>query len=360
MPELDSPDLGDMLRANSAAAGMDLSSEAPLISGQLPDTPPTESDPFARMMAAGDKSEQPSPTPEQPEPQPLPKEAPKPSTAAMQALKDKYGVDYSTKYADDDAFYQGHLNLAKKLGERDEYANLGRLAQEQPEQVLALYKQHYPHLFEQQQQTREPEPTTTPTGGPQWKDKWNRYIERGQLVAETPDNVREEMATYYREKAVLESPSYQEVTKKLKDLEGRLAQQPQHDPSQAVDARLTQYEQKRLSAEWLNANRGWLLNEAGNGLTPDGFLFKSALEQAQAWNMPFHGAIEYAHGKVKERKTAAVASPPARPNQEATKHVAEPSRPATSDAGAMEMRPGEDLRTAALRLCKQYQVALHE
>lgn len=353
-------DLGDALRTNAAAAGLDLDSDAPVVTGSAPPARSESDNPFQRML---DNNGQ---LPEKADPSPAPaaeqdtdsvpaEEVP---TGSLTRLKERFGVDLSSKYKSDDDLLQSHVALTRKLAERDELANLGRLAATNPQALIDHYRERGLIPEPQPAKQAEPQPTAAASGGPEWNDDWNRYIERGRLAEDTPPQVAKEINDYYRSKAIAKSPEYQAMQRKLAEIEERMTKQgAATDPTQATQAHLAEFEQRQMAKELIDRNSHWLFTtgpDQQRKLTPDGFVWVQALNEAHQAGLPVQAALKMADQEVALRKYA-TATPKPTPNKQATQRRPEPARPSVQQGTEIGdgIRPGEDIASAAKRILTQ-------
>lgn len=355
----DALDLGDAMRASATAAGLDLNSDVPLVTGPAPASVAADDNPFERLLETAAKGE-PSPAPD-PTPAPTPTAEPTaedtPRTDVLTRLKERFNVDLTTKYKDDDDLLQAHVNLTKKLAERDELAQLGRVAATDPNKLLEFYRSRgiIPEPQPQQPPPKEPPATAISAEVPEWDDDWNQYIERGRLVAETPPAVAKSINEYYRAKTIAKSPQYQAMQRKLAEIEQKITQQPQQP--QGMDPQVAEYIQFQQAEKLIERNAGWLFKDkqsAKSGLSPDGFVWVQSLNESHQKGLPVDVALRLADQEVQIRKLSSAAPTPT-PNKQAAQRQADPARPAQPQellSGDI-IRPGEDIAIAARRLAKQ-------
>jgi hypothetical protein len=104
------------------------------------------------------------------------------------------GIDFSTKYRDEEALVEGLANLTRKIGERNEYAELGRFVQERPAEALAWIQSQLQQSQGSAPAPQQQPPQTTPAQqaevikllkteyDPEWLNQVE-YDEQGNLVA---------------------------------------------------------------------------------------------------------------------------------------------------------------------------------
>jgi hypothetical protein len=104
------------------------------------------------------------------------------------------GIDFSTKYRDEEALVEGLANLARKIGERNEYAELGRFVQERPAEALAWIQSQLQQSQGSPPAAQQQPPQTTSAQqaevikllkteyDPEWLNQVE-YDEQGNLVA---------------------------------------------------------------------------------------------------------------------------------------------------------------------------------
>lgn len=372
MSEALAPDLGESTRAAMSAAGIDLSNDAPLVTpGMAQAAAPAEANQFEKALAAAENGEpiEPAksaaaPPAEVPAPE-TPVETPR--TETLEYLKTRYGMDLTGKYKSDDDLLQAHVNLTKKIGERDEYANLGRLAATEPHKLIELYRQRGVIPAEQPPEPKvEPKQEVTPTlAAPEWNEEWNRWIERGQLAADTPPQVLKEIKAYSEAKAFAKSPVIQKMAAELAELRALKTQpqQPTLDPQALQQQIIADVQGKQWAAQVLEKNAHWLFKPGTRDLTMEGQIWRDTLAHYDGRVEPDE-AIRIADERIalNRLRSAVAAPPPAAPNKVATQRQPEPARPATDGEGFLgdPMRDGEDLGTAAKRRLKQLGISLHE
>jgi len=117
--------------------------------------------------------------------------APPPPQSWFDTFKTEHGIDFSTKYRDEAELRKGLVNAAKLVGQRDEYAELGRM--------YAQHGDNFRKYLEGQQHPQAgqaPPPQQPQQNGwwnpPEWNDSWNKYIdpETQSLRDDTPLEIR--------------------------------------------------------------------------------------------------------------------------------------------------------------------------
>lgn len=319
MPDTDLSDIGDVLAARFAEIGVDPDSDQPL---NLPSNVSTDSpadDLVAHTVEAGEthEPEAPAQTPPAAAPTPAapaitagePTEQPSAPPAVMAYLRDKYGEDFSKKYQSDEAFLQGVLNLNKKIGERDEEAQLGRVLRDDPARVAQWLRQQRPDLFPAPQ-APPPQPTNGKPADPsEFSPEWIAAL---QLKEGVDPATRKQIADWLTNQQLMHTPigqQLQQTRSELEQLKAALAQGQHQPPSVDVDGKLAAFQQEQAAREFVNTNP-WLFTET-NGvrvLSPEGFVYKSALEKAHQGGATFEMAKEFADlalAKHRSRQPAA-------------------------------------------------------
>lgn len=360
-------DFGSMLAANFQAAGVDPNSDAPVITEPLDTTnSPSGDDPSALI----DKFTQPQT--ETPEATPPAQTSAAPTTQTppeantpqvMDYLRDKYGADFSKKYANDEAFLQGVLNANKRLSERDDDAVLGKMVYQQPDKVVDWLKQQRPDLFPQPK-LDAPEPTKT-TKTPEFTaqqtssldPEWLQYIERGRIAQDAPADVKRGLTQWWNEQQVARTPlgqKYAAMEAELASIKAALAnpQQPQQ-PQMDVDAKLAAFRQQAMAEDFVRTNADKMFNVDANGVRtwkPDYHHWYQALNTAHAKGMDFDTAFQFAETAREnfnlKRQPAAPATSPA--TNELARRTPNPSRPNPEQTVDL-IREGEDLKTSLYR-----------
>lgn len=360
-------DFGSMLAANFQAAGFDPESDAPVIT-EAPDTTnaPSGDDPSALI----DKFTQPHSEPSEPAKPPAqtsaaptettPPAAPTPQV--MDYLRDKYGADFSKKYANDEAFLQGVLNANKRLSERDDDAVLGKMVYQQPDKVVDWLKQQRPDLFPQPK-LDAPEPTKT-AKTPEFTaqqtssldPEWLQYIERGRIAQDAPADVKRGLTQWWNEQQVARTPlgqKYAAMEAELAGIKAAIANQQAPQPTQDVDAKLAAFRQQAMAEDFVRANADKMFNVDANGVRtwkPDYHAWYSALQEGHQNGMGFDAAFRYAETAREnfnlKRQPAAPATSPA--TNELARRTPNPSRPNPEQTVDL-IREGEDLKTSLYR-----------
>lgn len=360
MSDTDLSDIGDVLAARFAEIGLDPDSDAPL---NLPTasataTADTPSDLIAKAISTEDAATPAAPTPIAPPvdtTQPAAPAAPVTADAppnVMAYLRDKYGADFTGKYQSDEQFLQGVLNLNKKIGERDEEAQLGRMLREEPARVLAHLQRDMPHLFPQPQAAPQPtQQTAAPADSGQFDMSWLNAL---QVKEGTPQEVRRQITEWATNQQMANSPlakQLQEQRAEVAQLKQMLAQGQGQSPVAEVDARLQTFQQQQEAQAFLNSNADWLFTTT-NGvrtLSPEGFVYRQALEAASQGGANFTLAKDYAdkaRANWRARNSAPAAPAPAIPPTAA--RTPTPAIPAPEQRTDWA-RDGEDLATALYR-----------
>lgn len=366
MSDIDFSDIGDVLASRFAEIGIDPESEAPL---NLPATAVAEpvettdsDDLVARTLAAGDETPPETPDtqatpPVAPPSQPVAAEVSSTPPAVMAYLRDKYGADFSAKYTSDEAFLQGVLNLNKKIGERDEDAQLGRVLKESPDRVAAHLMQNYPQFFQRNEPAPQPAaPQAKPVDAAQFSPEWIAAL---QLKEGVDPKTRKEIATWLENQHLAQSPIGKELQSTRAELDqikqmlmqGGAPQQQGPD----VKAELAAFQQVQAAKEFVNTNP-WLFTEVNGArvLSPDGFVYRQALETAQNGGANFEMAKEYADTKLAAHRARSVVTAPAKTpvNSPAAARQPAPAVPSTEETRDW-IRDGEDLASALHRNLKR-------
>lgn len=280
---------------------------------QLDITPPVETPDPAPVTATPEPAVDPAAPPVDPTPTP-PVESP--FAGITQKIKERYGEDLTAKYRDDEAAIQGLLHASRKIGERDERAQLGQLLMDRPDLVAQRLMQQMPHLF--QQETQQHEPTAhktngTPSAG--FKPEWLPYL---TPAANIPQAVKSEMEVWLNDLQVQRAPSYQALKNELdaiKQQYGAIAQQvPQVQQLNQQQIEALRAQQLADSIVERNAER-WYRRDANGqvvGHTPEGYLMIQGLTAAQqAGITDLQQALRYAdmHVKTTRPQSAAPQAP---------------------------------------------------
>lgn len=274
-----------------------------------------------------------------PELAPTPSAPPSPPSW-FDTFKSEHGIDFSTKYKDEAELRKGLVNAAKLVGQRDEYAELGRLyAQygDQFRQFINSQQNSQPAQgYAPPQQQQQPEGWWNP---PEWNDAWNKYIdpETQSLRDDTPLEIRrraEERLDYIdRWRHNLSTNPMKAFEPIYQDLENRIIQKVQADIQQRVHLNQQHVEADQLVAsarDWIyQTHDGQILtDELGRKLfTPAGAMMVEELQLlANAGVRDQRLAFDIAQLRVKERlgtlSPATAAVPPrakAQPNNNAGK-----------------------------------------
>lgn len=365
MPDTDLSDIGDVLASRLAEIGVDPEGDAPLnlpSSATSNDTPAGD-DLVAQTLKAGEQHDDATPPAQTPPAASAPVATATTAAAAtdsasappavMAYLRDKYGADFSQKYQSDEAFLQGVINLNRKLGERDEEAQLGRVLKEDPARVAQWLVQQRPDLFPKPEPKADPQPQakTPPT---QFSPAWFKAL---AIKPDAPPELKAEIEQWAQNEALANTPIGQQLRQTQAEL-NQLKQYLSQGAPQAVgdvDAKLAAFQQEQAAKEFITVNQSWLFTE-NNGvrvLSPDGFIYKQALEEAHQSGAPFEMAKKYAdnalavhRAKHASNGTKAPAVPAAAARQPA------PAVPATEDTKDW-IRDGEDLEAALFRNLKR-------
>jgi hypothetical protein len=367
MPEdTDLSDIGDVLASRLAAIGVDPEGDAPLNlpSSVSTDEPaPAGDDLVAQTLKLGEQEDT---TPDSSPPAAVAPSAAEPVTPAAQEptasappavmayLRDKYGADFSAKYTSDEAFLQGVINLNKKIGERDEDAQVGRVLKEDPARVAQWLQQTYPQLFPKPEP--QPEPAKPTNGKPQgFSPAWLKAM---QIKPGVDPAIQAEIEQWAQNEALAHTPigqQLQQTRAELDQLKQILAQGLPQQPGVDVDSRLAAFQQGQAAKEFVNANQ-WLFSET-NGvrvLSPDGFVYKQALEEAHRGGASFEMAKKYADNAlaVHRSRAAPVAPKPSPTTNPAAARQPAAAVPSTDDKQEW-VRDGEDLEAALFRNLKR-------
>lgn len=364
MPDTDLSDIGDVLATRFAEIGIDPNSEAPL---NLPSATAAEPvDLVQKTLEAGEQADA-APEPKPVEPAATAPVADATTTAAAQEptasappavmayLREKYGEDFSSKYQSDEAFLQGVINLNKRIGQRDEDAQLGRLLKERPDQIAAKLVEHYPHLFPQPK-APEPQPAPQPQSDDEFSLDWLRSL---QVKDGADPAVRQKIEQWVQNRALAASPVGKELqaTKaELAKIKEMLAQGVPHQGSE-VDFKLDALRQEQAAKEFLNANASWMFTEVNGvrALSPEGFVYREALAAAHQGGANFEMAKDYADAKLAAHraKHAANGNGKATTTNPAIARQAAPAVPQPETSYDWQ-RDGEDLGESLYRNLKHF------
>jgi hypothetical protein len=364
MPEDSLSDIGDVLAARFADIGIDPESSEPLNLPSAEPTKSTDADLIAQVVAEDDApapvthpTTAPVAAPATAPAAPVPPTAGPPSVMAY--LKDKYGEDFSAKYQSDEAFLQGVLNLNKRIGQRDEDAQLGRVLKDQPDVAIRFLQQQRPDLFPQPQApTPQPAPAQAPADASQFSPEWIASL---QLKEGADPRVKQDIAKWLTNQQLVASPIGQELAQtkaQIAELKQMLAQGVNQPQGPDVRAELAAFQQGQAAKEFINANESWLFTNT-NGvrvLSPEGFVYKQALESAHQGGMPFETAKEFADAKLALHRAKAAPKPNGATTPTTNAAAARQPAPATPQAdGSYDyFREGEDLEAALTRNLKHF------
>lgn len=369
MPE-DLSDAGDVLAARLAAIGIDPESDEPLnLPSAASASDSTDADDLvAQTIKAGEQEEE-TPEPAQPPAATPPAaattdgEPAEPASApppVMAYLRDEYGVDFSNKYRSDEAFLQGILNLNRKIGERDEEAQLGRVLKEDPARVAQWLMQHQPQLFPKPEPQAQQQPAAKPTENGEFDPKWIAAL---QLKSDVDPATKQALTDWITNQQLMHTP----VGRELKELRARvseidqlkamLAQGVHQQSGVDVDGKLAAFQQEQAAKEFVNANP-WLFSET-NGvrvLSPEGFVYKQALEKAHQGGATFEMAKEYADlalAKHRSSKAPAANGKPSPTKSPAAARTPAAAVPTPDDDGFDWAPDGMDMNEAIVRNLKK-------
>lgn len=271
-------------------------------------------------------------------------------------IRANYGEDFSGKYQSDAELLKGLVHAAKKIGERDEHAQLGRWIQERPAEALAwLQSQIQPQQPQQQQASDRPD----------YDPDWERQIEtdeHGRAIGVKPGSDPNIAVKYNRALDYARRRQQELIFQPEKALEPLLSQARQ----QAVQEARQQWEQEfnarygqqavyQEAQQVLEGNKSWLFVEGnpGKGLTPAGRVYKETVDQwsQEVPNLSSRKLDELGRMAVHARfaQPAKPAAKPAKPGAVRTTNVQTQAR-----AEQLKRKPGESVIDFFTRVDQQY------
>lgn len=176
-----------------------------------------------------------------------------PPTDFFETAKTKY-PDTIGRYKSAEEMVEGHLNLRRKLSERDENAELGRIARENPQAILDWYKQAAPQLFEQ---PIVAEAVTPP-------DDLELELLKYVAVDKMPPELRKRAEAWATAKQVEKIPVVQALKSEIAELKKQLGKPPevtQEYVEQTVDQRTAFQADANKAAQYVHSHRKGLFTD---------------------------------------------------------------------------------------------------
>jgi hypothetical protein len=159
------------------------------------------------------------------------------------------------RYKSPEDLVEGHLNLRKKLSERDQEAELGRLARENPQAILDWYKQQAPQLFE------NTPPVAEAVVAP---DDLEMELLKYVAVDKMPPDLRKRAESWAAQKQIEKVPIVQSLKQEIAALKQQLGKAPEVTPEsvdQTVHQRLAFQAEANKAATYVHAHRKGLFEQ---------------------------------------------------------------------------------------------------
>lgn len=285
----------------------------------------------------------------------------------LEAARDLYGKDFTTKYQTDEEFFKGIVNLQQKLHEREEIAEYGRRVMQQ-----------YGDVFQRQQQAQPPAPQPAQPQQPfegipsreqikLWQQQVRRNAETGEMEAMpgAEPNVLQKLdyATERMTQAIhaLAFQPDQFLQERITPLIQGVLQQTQQYTAQELAARDAQQRNVQDAISWVGGQASWMCvngKDPTGGLTPLGERFTNTFDTMQLGGMPLSQRVAQGHIGLAEAMNIALGelqrtmprpTPVQPPRQQAT-HVPNVATMPVAETNEYDQREGENERQHLTRV----------
>lgn len=212
-------------------------------------------------------------------------------------------AEFKTKYPDTIGRYnsledlaEGHLNLRKKLSERDQEAELGRLARENPQAILQWYQEQAPQLFD---------PYKQPVAEAVTEDlelELLKYVDPSKM----PADLRKKAEAWAAQKQIEKVPIVQSLKQEIAALKQQLGKAPEVTPDlvdQTVHQRLEFQTAANKAAQYVHTHSKGLFNggDPRRGLSEAGKEWAAGVQWAEQHGANVDEAIAQGEMRVKAR-----------------------------------------------------------
>tara|TARA_R110000803_G_scaffold205530_4_gene272283 strand:+ start:6138 stop:7265 length:1128 start_codon:yes stop_codon:yes gene_type:complete len=231
--------------------------------------------------------------------------------AAVQRIKDQYGIDLTDQFADDDSLLQAFVNQRSLIGQRNDDAQFGKNIRENP---AGFFQQYAPQMGysqgQQQGQQQAPGQQQQASGGvPEYNPDWINQVERddnGTVVASKPGfdpsipqklRIAQEYAEK-RNRQLIFSPE-DAIGPLVEQAARRIFDQSRQEIEQGFQHQLAEQKTNDDGQQWFRDNYSWLADESGNRPSQLGQAFTHHFNEAMqqtGGNQQF--AIEHGMSKI--------------------------------------------------------------
>lgn len=256
-------------------------------------------------------------------------------------------TDAPTKYKTDEEYLRGLINARRKIGERDQYAELGR--QVAPE--LEEYRRWKESQTKAVQATLPtPAQVANAPGAPEFDPAWEYQVQQPDCPIEIKQKLQKYNAFVRKKLLDIATKPPEEVFGSIIDQAVKRAIEASQ---QVIGAQAAVNNEFNVRTEFARANTSWLYvdGDPNKGLTPHATRLDEYYSTPVCQSLPTEAdKLDYALTKLqvewaaqRERAAAAQASKP-KPQARHKPNVAMPPSP-----GSGELVPGDDLRTSLMR-----------
>jgi hypothetical protein len=271
-------------------------------------------------------------------------------------IKQEFDEDFSGKYQNDRELLKGLVHAAKKIGERNDEAQMGRWIKEKPQEAYAWLQSQ----IGQQQQQQQP-PTN---GAPEYNPEWAREVEvdeYGRAIGVKPgydpataQKFNRALDYYHQQQRELVFHPEKVLQPYLAQVEERAVQKAREQWEQEWNARYGQMNEFNEAQQVLDGNKKWLFNEGDpqKGWSAAGRVYN---ETVQGWSrkrpdMTSRDLDELGRLAVQAKFPQPKAKPAgAKPGVAKTTNVQRQTQ-----AQELKPRPGEDALAFITRIDQQY------
>lgn len=211
-----------------------------------------------------------------------------------QYIKEQFGEDFTGKYQSDHELLKGFVHAAKKIGERDDDAQIGRFLRENPQGAFQWLQQQMGMTPAQAAQTVQNANAPNTNGIPEFDPEWDRVVEldeHGRAIGVKPGNdpsiaTKFNAAMKYareRQRELLFNPE-KALQPLLTQAEERAVQKARTQWEQEFSTRYGQMAEMQEAQGVLNTHKAWMFVGGDPGskqLTAAGRVYK---ETVDAWH----------------------------------------------------------------------------
>jgi hypothetical protein len=220
-------------------------------------------------------------------------------------IKDTYGVDLESKYADSDSALKGLVEAYKTVGRKNEDAELGRWLRQQgvePSQIAAAIQSI---RGQQPQQAQQPQQNPQ-AAGDFFDPRWITTDQKGQVIPTSlaPSDIEQRYARHIATQTQRLLNLDQEIERRVAEAIAKAKPEIGQEALSATERRMREEREGAEAREWAQRNRDllWVNGQVGGNMTPLAATIEDKMRHIDP-NMPWAERLDLAKSwAIAERK----------------------------------------------------------